>query len=343
MKISDGPVRRAPELGARSDWELALPARAGGGTALYVQIVQAVVADIRRGRLVAGQHLPGTRTLAERLGVHRNTVLSAYAELTAEGWIESDPARQTRVSEALPDVTAIAARAARRSERSAQTLGFGLDPEPVPSEEPRGLLLSDGTPDLRLLPRVALARAYRRVIRGRDLGVLGYGDPRGHVRLRRALASMLVATRGLRIAAEDVMTTRGSQMALELVSRVLGGPGTVMAIEALGYRPAWRALAAAGAELVPVSVDAEGLVVAELEQLALRRPLLGLTTLGVSLGFFGGPSIRMLSPLSRLPLLALAYMWMAQILCGGAMLAAGLLDHWQLVRTLGRPVAENLS
>jgi GntR family transcriptional regulator/MocR family aminotransferase len=111
------------------------------------------------------------------------------------------------------------------------------------------------------------------VIRGRDLGVLGYGDPRGHLRLRRALASMLVATRGLRIGADDVLATRGSQMGLELISRVLGGPGAVVAVEALGYRPAWRALAATGAELVPVSVDAEGLVVAELERVAERRPL----------------------------------------------------------------------
>ena len=68
--------------------------------------------------------------------------------------------------------------------------------------------------------------------------------------------------------------------------------------------------------------------------LALAIPLLGLAALGVSLGF-GGPSIRMLS---RLPLLAVAYMWMAQILCGAAMLLAGLLDHWQLVRTLRHPL-----
>src|SRR6187399_1631174 len=91
MKISDRPVV------ARSagDWEVTLVANERSGAALYVQIAQAVVADIRRGRLTPGQRLPGTRTLAERLGVHRNTVLSAYAELRAEGWIESDPARQT--------------------------------------------------------------------------------------------------------------------------------------------------------------------------------------------------------------------------------------------------------
>jgi hypothetical protein len=76
--------------------------------------------------------------------------------------------------------------------------------------------------------------------------------------------------------------------------------------------------------------------------LAFAIPLLGLATLGVSLGFGGpsGPSVRMLSQLSRLSLLALAYLWIAQILCGGAMLVAGLLDHWQLVRVLGRPGVE---
>jgi GntR family transcriptional regulator/MocR family aminotransferase len=273
MKISDRPVRNGPAR-ARSErgWEVTLSAAGGGSALLYVQIVQAVVKDIRRGRLVPGQRLPGSRTLAERLGVHRNTVLTAYAELQAEGWIQADRARQTCVCETLPEV---APRAAPRARRVRAEPGFPLARSTSLDEREAasGEMLSDGTPDLRLAPRVALARAYRHVLRGRDLAVLGYGDTRGHVRLRRALAGMLSATRGLRANEDDVLVTRGSQMALELVSRVLCGPGDVAAVEALGYRPAWRALAAGGAELVPVPVDAEGLRVDVLAELAQRRPL----------------------------------------------------------------------
>jgi GntR family transcriptional regulator/MocR family aminotransferase len=279
MRISDRPVRAHAGRVERG-WEVtlaapALPRHGASGRAplLYVQIVQAVVKDIRRGRLLPGQRLPGSRTLAERLGVHRNTVLTAYAELQAEGWIQTDRARQTCVCETLPEVTAPPARRGR----GASEPGFPLAPllAPLGPADAResGQLLSDGTPDLRLAPRVALARAYRHVLRGRDVQVLGYGDTRGHARLRRALASMLSATRGLRVSADDVLVTRGSQMAIELVSRVLCGAKDVVAVEALGYRPAWRALGATGAELVPVAVDAEGLCVDRLAELAQRRRL----------------------------------------------------------------------
>src|SRR3954471_1977633 len=117
MKISDRPVRDRPAGagGGERGWEVTLSAAGAGSELLYVQIVQAVVKDIRRGRLVPGQRLPGSRTLAERLGVHRHTVLTAYAELQAEGWIQADRARQTCVCETLPEVALTAAPRARRT------------------------------------------------------------------------------------------------------------------------------------------------------------------------------------------------------------------------------------
>ena len=262
MNILDRPV---------GEWEVALVTR-DSDSPLYVRIVQAVVGDIRRGRLVPGQRLPGSRTLASRLGVHRNTVLAAYTELEAEGWIASDPARHTVVCETLPD----AVPPARRAAADAATLGFplrGREPHADSDDPGQGLLLSDGTPDPSLVPRAALARAYRRVLRGKSASVLGYGDPRGHERLRAALAGMLAATRGLRADASGVLITSGSQMALSLLGRALIQPGDVVAIEALGYRPAWQALEACGAKLVPVALDAEGLRVDQLEALAARTPL----------------------------------------------------------------------
>ncbi len=265
-----GPRTRSPRA-----WEVTLsPEQLAASKAqrspLYVQIVSAVVRDIRRGRLVPGQELPGSRTLAERLGVHRNTVLAAYAELQAEGWLQTHRARSTRVCEQLPEQSAPAAQRGRRP----SSLGFALPAQPAPlAAAEQGLLLSDGTPDVRLIPRVALARAYRRVLRGRDSELLGYGDLRGHVRLRRALSAMLRATRGLEVSEQDVLVTRGSQMALALLGRSLCAPGDVVAVEALGYRPAWQALGAQGARLVPVPVDEEGLCVEQLARLAQRERL----------------------------------------------------------------------
>src|SRR6202000_2290545 len=94
---------------------------------------------------------------------------------------------------------------------------------------------STGTPDVRLLPAAALARAYRRALSQHGPELLDYGDARGHVRLRAALATMLSALRGVGAGADDVLITRGSQMALDLVARTLLQPGDVVAVEGLGY------------------------------------------------------------------------------------------------------------
>jgi GntR family transcriptional regulator/MocR family aminotransferase len=121
------------------------------------------------------------------------------------------------------------------------------------------MTLGGGVPDVRLVPAGELARAIRRILRRSTLQVLSYGDPEGPPALRRALARMVSATRGVAAGEEHVLVTRGSQMAIDLVGRALVAPGDAVAIEALGYRPAWEALRAAGARLVPIPVDRHGI------------------------------------------------------------------------------------
>src|SRR5580692_2855561 len=84
-------------------WELALALDPAADAPVFLQIARAVAGDVRRGRLRPGAELPGSRALARTLGVHRNTVLAAYRELAAEGWIDPVAARGTFVSSALPD------------------------------------------------------------------------------------------------------------------------------------------------------------------------------------------------------------------------------------------------
>src|SRR5579859_939109 len=234
-----------------------------GDLPLFLAIARALTDDIRRGRLRPGDALPGSRTLASTLGVHRNTVLAAYRELESEGWLVTRPAGGTFVSTALPE------RKPRRFTPSARDsmparVGFelapGADRDDFAPPLPKGVLtLAGGQPDVRLLPAAALARAYGRVLRAHGSSLLNYGDARGHVRLRRALAALLSAARGVACDEDTLMLVRGSQMALDLVSRSLLSPGDVVAVEALGYRPAWAALQRAGAQLHPLPVDGEGL------------------------------------------------------------------------------------
>jgi GntR family transcriptional regulator / MocR family aminotransferase len=247
-------------------------------TPLFLQIARAISDDVVRGRLRPGGALPGSRTLAATLAVHRTTVVAAYEELAAQGWVTTRPGGATLVAATLPDPQPrrFAARARLRAGVPAH-LGFDLEPaapEPMPTATPPGALtLWGGVPDLRLVPRDALARAWRRAARG-PVSLAGYArDGRGDPRLRAGLAELVSTARGLAAMADDVLVVRGSQMALYLAARVLVRPGDAVAVENPGYAPARRAFARAGARLVPVPVDRDGIDVAALADLVARAPL----------------------------------------------------------------------
>lgn len=252
-----------------------LPEIPEAGGSAFLRIARAIAGDIAAGRLKAGDPLPGTRTLARHAAVHRNTAIAAYDELRAQGWVEARPAGGTFVARDIPPTVVDAGRGAAHAAAS----GPAAKPAPALPDEPwfrppphGALVLASGMPDLRLVPTDLVARAYRRAMRLHGAEVLGYGDPRGHPGLREALADMLAARRGLACGADDVLVTRGSQQALDLAARALLGPGEAVAVEDLGYRPAWDALALSGATLLPVPIDEQGMRVDALADLAEQAP-----------------------------------------------------------------------
>jgi GntR family transcriptional regulator/MocR family aminotransferase len=241
---------------------------------LFVQIATSIADQIRRGRLASGDVLPGTRSLARELGVDRDTVLAAYGDLEAQGFVVTVP----RAGTVVADLEVPARGGGRRDPRS--ELGFTLDrgppmlvPPPAISNPPRGTIaLATGVPDLRLVPGELIARAYRRAMRRHPTTVFGYSaSTLGHERLRAAIAGMVRETRGIAATAEDVMVTRGSQMALDLVTRAVIRPGEVVVVEELGYQPAWASFERAGAKVVGVPVDAGGMDVAALERVCAKH------------------------------------------------------------------------
>ena len=259
-------------------WALPLELDSQSEQPLFLQLARAIASDVRRGRLRPGANLPGSRTLASTLGVHRNTVLAAYHELQAEGWIEAKPRLGVVVSSSLPDAKP------RRFAPASQTRQFSATAMPIElhagpasrdwQPDPKGaLVMGGGIPDVSLVPVELLSRAYRNALRRHPRAVLSYGDPRGYVGLRGQLAGMLTATRGLAVTEDGLVLTRGSQMALDLVARSLLTLGDRVAVEGFGYGPAWEALRQAGAELLPIPVDEEGLVVADLEKLVSAKPI----------------------------------------------------------------------
>jgi GntR family transcriptional regulator / MocR family aminotransferase len=234
---------------------------------LSKQIAAQIVREIRRGRLGPGQALPSSRSLADTLGVHRNTVLHAFDDLIAQGYVETHPARGTFVTHALPQTRP----SPEPKKRTRPTLNLPAFEASVPRQFAPGTLpLLGGLPDLREFPLAALQRAYRSALK-QGQSLLDYGGGQGHPRLIASTLAYLQAKRGIVATFEELLITRGSQQALYLAARALLGEQTTIAVEAAGYPPAWEAFRLAGAQLKPISIDAEGLVVSELEKLVRRQ------------------------------------------------------------------------
>jgi GntR family transcriptional regulator / MocR family aminotransferase len=254
---------------ARALYQPKPPLAAASGP-LFLQIARQIAQDIQARVLRPGARLPGSRELSRALGVHRNTAIAALDELTAQGWVQTQPRRGTFVSESFPET-----RARRFGQRVSQPrvpleLPEAPPPEPFPAFDADVLPLIGGTPDFRLVPTAELSRAYRRAL-GRSPRLLAYGSELGDHRLRAVLAGQLRETRNVPVEAEGVMITRGSQMALFLLGRVLARPDRVVVVEGLGYRPCWEALRLSGARIVALPVDAEGLSITALSKLLARE------------------------------------------------------------------------
>jgi GntR family transcriptional regulator/MocR family aminotransferase len=204
--------------------------------------------------------------LAKSLKLHRNTVDAAYQELTMQGWLVAEPSRGTFVARDLPEF---------KPALAAVPVGLPQQPADVSATRRSLLRLSDGTPDARIIPHAELARAFRRaLVAPAFLASAGYGDARGNLALRRALAGYLTEERGLVVSSDDVLVTRGSQMALYLAAGAVLERGQMIAVEEPGYPLAWAAFRASGARVIGVPVDAQGLDVEHLAGLAKREPSL---------------------------------------------------------------------
>jgi GntR family transcriptional regulator/MocR family aminotransferase len=255
-------------------WQLQIIIDREGPTPAYLQITQAVIDAIRHGRLAPGSALPGTRTLAGRLTVNRKTVEQAYDEMIAQGWLTAETTRGTFVSALLPAVGPEAAQGPPAPLDAVPDFPLRRAPPDLPfvAAAPGERVFDDGTPDTRLMPAELLARTYRRVLLAASRrNQLGYGDPRGSLVLRQAVADMLKQDRGLECGPDNICLTRGSQMGIYLAARLVAQPGDAVVVEALTYPPAREAFRANGATILSVGIDDQGLMVDELEACCRRQ------------------------------------------------------------------------
>lgn len=256
----------------------------GGELPLYRQLYDALREAILDGRLRPGGRLPSSRMLAAELGVGRNTVLAAYEQLTAEGYLEGQVGAGTQVAALLPDsllqldrqskeprpqrLAAVEARAL-----SARGRNLSATRRLTPAyTRGKGRAFQHGLPAIDRFPAMLWSRLLARHSRDTRSSLFGYEIGIGVPALREAIAAYAGAARGVVCSAEQVIVTVGAQAALDLAARMLLDPGDPVWVEDPGYLGARGALSGAGAELVPVPVDEEGLdVEAGIERHAAPR------------------------------------------------------------------------
>ncbi|MFG2498285.1 PLP-dependent aminotransferase family protein [Streptomyces sp. NPDC048441] len=239
-------VNLAERIG--SDLYLELSGAGGRRTVL----IRALRDAVREGRLAPGTRLPPYRSLAADLGIARNTVADAYAELVAEGWLTARQGSGTRVAEraAPPARTRVPKRAPARP----------ATPAPPTYD------LRQGRPDAASFPRTAWLAAARRALNAAPNDAFGPGDPQGRIELRRALADYLGRARGVRADPERIVVCSGFAHALRLLfgsggGGMLKGP---LAVESYGLGFHRSILETARVRTVPLGLDEEGARIEEL-------------------------------------------------------------------------------
>ncbi len=232
---------------------------------LHGRIQRAIRQLIIDGRLERGKPLPASRSLSRSLGVSRDTVESAYAQLHAEGFIDRQVGRGSFVAQ-TPELKSRQLRPRPRSARkpSAQlsirgAALFKLDAV-TEIEKPRPF--APGVPDTRSFPLALWERLHRQVIKELGADALCHADPQGVQPLRQAIADYLNLERGARTTAAQVLILTSSQQALSLCATMLFDPGERIYIENPVYQGARKAFDAAGLISVPVSLDQQGMTLA---------------------------------------------------------------------------------
>lgn len=247
-----------------------------GSQPLYLRIGSAVVTAIHQERLLPGEKLPSARNLATQLNISRHTIMAAFAELVAEGWLETKPRSGYCVVNTLPIIEPLTVspqsdqpttpaqshlaryqfvrQGPQRSQRIAAEYQFNF---------------TGGQPDINLFPFEEFRSFINDSLKRLPKSQLSYGNNKGHLPFIEQVRHYLAQTRCIKN--KSIVVTHGSQEALFISAQLLIKPGDQIAVESLGYPPAWSAFKAAGGELIGIKQDQQGLDINDLEKKLQRH------------------------------------------------------------------------
>jgi len=231
--------------------------------AVFKQIASQLVLLIQKGILMPDMQLPSTRLLAAELDLHRKTIMAAYNELITEDWIIGKERKEYRVSTLLPIIKPRTyADKAKSSYKAKSVVSFDkLEHVPSLTETKAGykVIVNDGFPDVNIFPIERVSGEYRRLLTHQHLKKTSATlNIDGSLVFKEALALFLNDTRGLNIDPENLMVTRGAQMAIYMAASMILKPGDKVLVTTPSYFFADAIFRQLGAELITIPVDDDG-------------------------------------------------------------------------------------
>ena len=239
----------------------------------YIQIAQQVINAIQRGYLTEGTKLPGTRKFGELLGVNRNTVVAVYDELASQGWVDIVANKGTFVLMPEKKTAAIkgATQGLEKLKTYPETAGFSFQSSfNLASTEENSecaYVLNDGQPDLRLHPTHQFSRWYSASMKRPTLvSKWNQIQDQFYSIFNKQLCNYLNATRGFYIMPHNILSTRSTEMSLYIVSQLLIKKNDVVLVAQLSPYKSNMIFQQAGANLITIPVDHNGIDVDFIEQ-----------------------------------------------------------------------------
>jgi DNA-binding transcriptional MocR family regulator len=247
---------------------------------LFRQIIEQVRSKIESRVLAPGDKLPSTRRLADQLGIHRSTASLAYQELWALGFLDLKPGACPRVRERAAIAGPVEFAGSPRMDWAAQTsrsarlalLDFRRAFAVEPVGRPGSIDFSSLGMDHRLFPLRSFRSSLNRALKKFGPDLFRYGERAGFPPLRETLARRL-RSHGVSVRSEEILVTNGSQQGLDLVCRLLAGPGRTVVLESPTYSRILPLLRFHGLKLIEIPLRREGLDLDRLNKaLAAKRP-----------------------------------------------------------------------
>ncbi|WP_294330833.1 PLP-dependent aminotransferase family protein [uncultured Chryseobacterium sp.] len=244
---------------------------------IYLQIANQLINAIQRGFLPFGTKLPGTRSLSMILNIHRNTAVSVYDELLAQGWIESFPNKGTFVIGKIQDQTLeIKVFEKQHLENYPKQTGFSFKTTNIldnPFEQSHcEYIFNDGIPDIRLTQVDQYSRIYSSILK-RKAHKIGQYNQDGSEFFKQHLSKYLNLSRGLPISKNNLLITRSTEMSIYIVSRILLSEGDTVLVGALSYFSVNMIFQKAGVKIELVPIDHEGIDVEEVRKVCRQKKI----------------------------------------------------------------------